>query len=187
MNSKIFERLKSLFAQLSAELAQKSTSMAELKGYCAGLSLAQNDMDEAYANLFVDTAGEKGLGMLLSLVGEDKRDTDEESREAVINAFSNKDAIMSYDSFFEELKKISEDADFYCNGYAMLISHCLLPERDVLKRLSHFIKNFVPANVHIYLNGVGARWEFCEYLGLHWYEIDELALPFTIWETMNNC
>lgn len=184
MNDEIYERLSLLFERLGINHEGGSVQNAEICGYSAGARLAKTAADGLFANLFIDTAGETGLSMLLSTVGEAKRETDEESRRAVISAFSGGGSFASADDFKNAVKAVDPDVQYDAYGGKLNLIYSSGVDREFFKRLKYFIKGYLPACYILKLCGDGLEWNMIEELNMSWQEIDGYKFPFSVWDTM---
>lgn len=184
MNNEIYERLLNLFLQLGENEEDKSVQKAELLGYCAGLKAAQSKAEGIFANFFIDTADKKGISMLLSAVGEAVGETEEESKEKIISAFSHGKALITLDEFENAVKAVKSTADYEIENGRFILHSRISWSRTLFEKVSLFFKNFVPPCFKFELGEYGVAWELWDKMDFHWYEIDGMQLPFSALETI---
>lgn len=184
MNSKIYERLFALYKQLGAEPNDKSADKAELLGLCAGLELAENAMNKNLLDVFLDTAGERGLAMFLSEAGEAARETQAESKRAVTQAFSQGGHFLTCIELEEAVKALNEAARYSVQNGAFVLESGLFWGREFLQKISDFAKDFAPAIYSLELGFDGVPFELWDDEELCWYELDALELPFSALDTI---
>lgn len=184
MNNDIFKRLYALFERLGINLQGGSAQRAELLGYCAALTLADKEINNHLQNIFLETADNKGLSMLLGMTGAKRGETDGDTKNAIISACTDGGRFLSKEDFENALFTAFPGADYYVNGTDFIFNPSTYFDREMLSVLSEFIKGYAPACYRFTLNGEGVPWEILEYPELCWHEIDSLALPFSVWDTI---
>lgn len=184
MNNKIYERLSSLFKELGISLESGSAQRAELLGYCAGLSLADEEMNKICSNTFLDTADKAGIARFLSMTGQSAGETDEESKKIIMNALSYGKGLMPLSELEAAVRAVDPMAQYEIRDGVFILKYGSGIDYEALEKIKTFARNYAPACYRLELGGNGFEWDFWDDFDLAWYEIDELALPFSAFETL---
>lgn len=185
MNNDVFDRLYALFEGLGLKLQDGSLEMAELKAYCAALSLAGENGDKRLQNIFIETADGEGLSSFLGMTGGAFAKTDDETKSAVILACADGDRFITASDFENAVSSLAPGAQYCVSGtdFVLSLGGAEL-RRDTLQKLSEFFKGYAPACYRFTLGGLGKTWEELENPELRWHEINSLSLPFSAWEAL---
>lgn len=182
MNSEIFSRLEGLMKSLMLSVEEGSYTRAEMKAYAAGIELAAQKLEETLNNLFADTASTSGLAMFLSLIGEKPAASQEESRRLITDAISAGRRALTKSEFNEILKSMG--CTYSVSGNEILLRFNSSFSKETLETVMKLIKDYVPCSSVITLAGNGRSFSDWDALGLRWFELDGLNLPFNILDTL---
>lgn len=184
MNNEIYNRLLKLFNELGISALDKTVENAELKGYSAGIELADKVMNETYQNMFIDTANDSGISMYLNLINETKQATIDETRKIIIDAISDTRGFISRDEFDKAVTDLGSSCKYTVSDGVITISSAEVLDEKFLNKISYFIKNYVPAFLQIKFDGNGLTFEQWEKLILMWCKIDNSEFPFSVIDTL---
>jgi len=185
MNNEIYGRICSLYAQLGIDMAAGSAGKGEAAALAAGFDILNSVLDDILKNIFVQTADKKGLGMYLSLINKKQADDCESSRNSIFERFSKDSGYMKYDDFIVALKQAGSTGDVYITGNSINIPDLAYPaDKDSLINAGRFIKNYKPVFCSISFDGSGIDFNSIDSLDMHWYQLDEVNLPFYLLEQL---
>lgn len=184
MNNEIYNRLLKLFKTLGFSPTDKSVLNAEIKGYAAGISFAENIMNDVYSNLFIDTANDTGLSMYLGLVDKEKQNTTEETRKIIIDAFCNNNGVISANEFKNAVLTLGSGCKYNCANGILTISNADMIDRAFFEKLKYFIDNYAPTHLLLKFDGNGMTFQLFDDLFLRWRKIDEFNIPFSVIDTL---
>ena len=178
MNSEIFERLEGLMKSLMLSVEAGSYTRSEMKAYAAGLELAAQRLKNVFDDIFVDTASNTGLSMLLSLIGEKHADSPEKSRQLIMQAVSARKRIFGRSEYDKILASFGQE-NCKMLGSELRANFSGELSRQVLEALSLLRNKYLPCITE--LNPIGnngqpfSKWDS---LGLHWFELDGLNIDW---------
>ncbi len=184
MNSNIYNRLLKLFNSLGITVLDKTVQSAEIKGYSAGIEVADRVMNETYQNMFIDTANDNGLAMYLNLINQTKKATIDETRKAIIDAVSDTKGFISRSEFDKALADLGSSCKYTVSNGVMTISCTEVFDEKFIKKIGLFIRNYAPAFLQIKFDGSGLSFEEWEKFYIRWFEIDNNELPFSVIDTL---
>lgn len=182
MNSEIFNRLEDLMKSLMLSVEEGSYTRAEMKAYSAGIELAAQRLEDVLKNLFADTADLSGLSMFLSLIGEKPAASEEKSRRIIIEAISAGRKAHTKSEFDKLLSSVNCTYSVSGNEIKPVFGSGF--SRSVLEAIAKIIKDHVPSSSIVYPAGSGRSFSEWDGLGMHWFEIDSLNIPFIIAEKL---
>ena len=182
MNNEIFNRLVRLMQSLMLSVEKGSYTRAEMKAYSAGIELAAQRLEDILKNLFADTADLSGLAMFLSLIGEKPAATQKESRRIITEAISAGRKVHTRSDFDKRLSSMG--CSYSRSGNEIRLTFKSGFGRSVLETISKFIKDYAPSTSMISPTGSGRGFSEWDALEMHWFEIDNLNIPFTIAEKL---
>lgn len=183
MNNEIYSRLENLMKCLHMSVEQGAYTRAEMKAYAAGIALAQEKMESVFKNLFIDSATDQGLSMFLSMIGENPSETQEASRQKIIDTVSSNKEIFSL-SEFNEIVSSYGDITYDVYGNVVEFSFGIPFGREMLEILAKLASDIVPCTSIVCADGKGRSFKELEALALRWYEIDGFGLSFYALETL---
>lgn len=186
MNNEIYLRLEKLMKTLGLSVNSGGITAAEMKAYATGVSLALNNMEILIKNLFADTADFRGLAMFLSAIGESSQKSENEARKLIYSAFTEGRGNCGLCNFEMALAEICKGISYSVDGNNITFSYSEKADGEFLKKLSIFIKNYLPAYCNVYLDGNGLTFEQWDKLEWFWYVLDSLYLPFSITDTLRS-
>lgn len=184
MNSVIYDRLLNLFKNLGISVLDKSIQKAEIKGYAAGIELADKIMNDTYLNMFIDTANDTGLSMYLNLIDRKSEKTTEETRNAIITAFSDTKGFLKTGEFEKAIFDLGSSCDYTVENGVLLISSSEVFNKEFLEKISYFFKNYAPVLFKMEFDGNGIPFDNWEALNINWYKFDSYNLPFSVIDTL---
>lgn len=182
MNSEIFSRLESLMKNLMLSVAEGSYTRAEMKAYAAGIELAAQKLEDVLKNLFADTADLSGLAMFLSLIGEKPAASQEESRLLITNAISAGRKALTKSEFNDIISSMGCSYGMLRNEIWLRIGTSF--SKDLLEKITKLIKYYIPSTSLLVTTGSGQTFSKWDGLGLRWFELDSLNLPFGVVERL---
>lgn len=181
MNNEIFNRLEGLMKCLMLSVEEGSYTRAEMKAYASGIELAAQKLEDVLNNLFADTAGVSGLAMFLSLIGEKPAASQEESRQMITNAISAQRHVLTKKEFEKAL--VSRGLSYSVTGNEIWL---LVPSfnKKTIESIIEVGKDYIPSSSVMIVHGYGESFANWDSLGLRWFELDSLDLPFCIAEKL---
>lgn len=182
MNNTVYSRLLSLLQTVGLGGEEGDNQRAEIRAYAAAVSLAAARVEEALSEAFIDTMGEKGILMYCDLLNISDYQTPQAAKEMIKERLSKGLYLMSAQEFRNE----EDNTPGY--NYSVNILHekvNISPvNKDTLSAFSELYYNYYPAFFAPEFTGAGLTFDFLESLGCRWFEIEELNLPFYIWEKL---
>ena len=182
MNSEIFNRLEHLMKSLMLSVEKGSYTRAEMKAYAAAIELAAQRLEDVLKNLFADTAGLSGLSMFLSLIGEKPAASQEESRRIITEAISAERRAHTGSEFGKLLSDMGCTYNVSANEITLKFNSAF--SRSVLDTIAKIMKDYAPGTSVIHPGGNGRKFSEWDGLGLRWFELDSLNMPFYIAERL---
>ena len=182
MSNEIFGRLESLMKSLMLSVESGSYARAEMKAYAAGLELAANKLDDVLKNFFADTADVSGLAMFLSLIGEKPAASQDESRRLITNAISAGRKALTKSEFDKIVS--ATGCTYSVSGNEIRLKLGSAFNKSVLEMIVKLIKDHVPCSSALVPSGSGKSFSKWDGLGLRWFELDSLNMPFCIAEKL---
>lgn len=183
MNNEIYLRLENLMKRLGLSVSDGSFTKAEMKAYAAAISLAEEKMTETVKNIFIDTAGELGLSMFLSMIGEKPASDDAESRNRVISAVSDKKELYTKSYYDSLVAALGTGSSYTVSGNVMNFSYKGALYRPCFDEYSRLITAYNPCTVVI-INGGGYTFASWDKAAFRWYETDSRSIPFITLDTI---
>lgn len=183
MNNEIYSRLENLMKCLHMSAEEGTYTRAEMKAYAAGISLAAEKMENVFKNLFIDSASDSGLAMFLSMIGEKPSETQEGSRQKIIDCVSSHREIFSK-SEFDEIISSYGDVTYAVYGNILEFTFKTPFGRRTFEILSKLVSDIVPCTSIVCADGKGQNFEAWGDLELRWYELDGYGLSFYALDTL---
>ncbi len=184
MNNEIYLRLENLMKRLGLSVSDGSFTKAEMKAYAAAISLAEEKMTETVENIFIDTAGELGLSMFLSMIGENPASDDAESRNRVISAVTDKRELYTKSYYDSIVASIGTGSSYTVSGNVMNFSYKGDLYRPCFDEYSKLLTVYNPCTVVI-SNGNGYTFASWDQADFRWYETDSRSIPFITLDSMS--
>lgn len=153
-----------------------------MAGYAEGISFADEMLSQTLNEIFISTMSGFGIERLCDLLNIERKDADEETKQAILK----KAAQGSHQISVSEYNEAMAQMDFYSetqtdDGIAYKISPVT---KENLAVLGEFIENYFPVYRKAVYDGNGADWDFLESLNFYWYEIDASGFSFDIFESI---
>lgn len=182
MNDSIYGRLLSLFQTVGLGGEAGDKERAEVKAYAAAASAALEGAEQALSEVFADTMSEKGILMYCDLLNIESGSTPQETKEKIIDRLSQGFYLIGA----QEFRDMENNTPGY--NYTVEILHekvNISPvSRETLQGFSELFNNYYPAFFTPEFTGTGLTFDLLESLGYRWFEIEELDLPFYVWEKL---
>lgn len=174
----IFDRMIKLAKMLGMDTSPSGKSMAEFKGYAAGLEMVFDDMAELERQVYPLTASGKALGLLCNQLGIDGDISDNEKYSAVEKGFGYVFGDYANGSMAAEFEKYG----ISCVGTdgRIELESATFTECGVLENMGRIFRNFLSPATEVVLSGDGLDFDFWDNTQLSFDNYDRLDIPFYI-------
>lgn len=183
-NEQIYERLSALYDRLSIDHPAGSQENAELKAFCSGISVLQEQFDEYIKQIFPDTADGLGLAYYCELLGVDYSLTDEEKREEIIYRLSEDYRRLNCNLFKEQIEQLDEGFSYSCSYFTITIDGSISGKEHLLKKINTIIETFAPPCTLVKFAGDGADFDYWDSLDDFFENYDSMELRFELLDTI---
>lgn len=185
MNNEILLRLTGLMEKLGFNCGSGTFTKAEMCAYAAGISLVKSTLDSGFDEIFTDTMKNKGFLMYCDLLGIENTGDEQEMKDKIISRLSDKCYPLSNSEYNSAINSTEGYSELYTpnKGKCFMIQPV---NKKTLSAFSYLMKNYFPAYRYFEASGQGLSFDFAENLQLRWYEIEELDIPFKIWNTLSD-
>lgn len=185
MDNEILNRITRLYSELGLNMQSGSDDKGEAAAMACGLKLITQQLDRMMKNVFIQTADKEGIGMFLSLINKSRTDNQEADRESVLNSMACGGYLQKSD-FENNAALISSRFEYNASDLLVQLKG-LIAEKNYksLKAASEFVKNYVPVCCNVDFAGSGMDFDAFDALGIYWFQLDDIDMPFYMIETIN--
>lgn len=180
MNNEIFNRLLGLMEKLGLSVKNGTFNRAECAAYARAVCIASDEMENTIKNLFIDSAETQGLALFLSLIGRSPAETEEKSKQLVIESCSEDFGTRNLGDFENALADLGNGFGYEGHGCNLMIKRGEVSGTDFAEKLSEFLSDYAPGFCRIKIDGTSTDLGTKDEANLRWFEIDALNFPFSI-------
>ncbi len=182
MKNEIETRILKLADLAGISTDEKSSELAELKGYAAGFHLIFGDFEAIAYDLSPATATGFAFGLLCDMFGIEYSISNSEKRKMILDGF----ALQSIDYNDGEFEQKITNAHFNATLSNGTLSLSATPEHTPqdYKELAKILENYAAPNLYITFDGDGMTFEKWENLNFMFNEFDKLKFTFAMLDTM---
>lgn len=183
MNKEIYLRLERLMKNLGFIMQDGSAEKAEVMGYAAAISLADNALSEILDNLFIDTMGQKGISMYSQLLDIKNAGNESAAKQKIVSRISENYHQLTLDEFKSGVSSSGSISGFVIEPGQVILQLDSL-SKESMEDISYVIKNYFPVNIKLSADGNGLSWDSLDAMRLRWYEAEDYSCSFDFWETL---
>lgn len=180
MNNESFSRLLGLMEKLGLSVESGTFNRAECAAYARAVCIACDEMESTMKNLFIDSAETQGLALFLSLIGRSPAETEEKSKELVIESVSEEFGTRRLSDFENALANLGNGFGYEGNGCGLMIKRGEASGTEFAEKFSDFITDYAPGFSRVEIDGTSTDLGTREAANLRWFELDALNLPFSV-------
>lgn len=169
-------RIAKLLEDIGISCGGAGISSAEIDGYCAGIKLVNDEIEKVLSFVFINLDGNNNLQYYQTMLGGN---------------YDKNEIIKRLGETFGTYKKSDFENEFSKIGSGTYV----IDENGIrfnsvdgadFKKLSEFIKNYVPASVDAGLSGNGLTFDEWASHGKSWKWFDESGLCFNILDSLRS-
>ncbi len=185
MNNEIFSRLINLFSMLGLSVEEGAYARAEAAAYACAAQAVLAEMENTEKNLFIDSAGTQGLALFLNLIGKNHGESDEKTRELVVDSVSKGFSTGSMAAFEHALRGLGEGTEYEADGSRLVLKpDTSSADEGFAEKLSDFLRDYAPAFSRVEIDGGGSDFAARDAAGRRWFELDGYNMPFSVIDSL---
>lgn len=183
----IDERIISLAEALGFDTNEKSSSLAELKGYIAAIKLIQDDMDALELQLWPETAQGRALDLFSNMFHLSSELDAEEKRQMIIDRYKYTYGSYKAGELCGKILAYGLDAGLLPYYLSIKTNSTVtsIIESGILDDLGDIINNYVAPITYIDIAGDGYDFDLWDGTGYTFDSYDRLDLPFYVLDSLN--
>ncbi|MDE5984268.1 MAG: hypothetical protein K2H13_03335 [Eubacterium sp.] len=180
MINESYERLAVLFEQLGISAVSGSEDKGELMAYRAGIELVQNELEDGFNQLFVDTAFGIGLSQLCEMFKIDGMLSDEEKKLQIAEGFAEIYGNYVCGDFEKELDKQCPMLSAVPLDFYITINGSVKNDYDQLAKLGRILENYMPPCTVVEFGGNGFNFDYWDSTPYLFEDYDNFNLNFEL-------